>query len=325
MKPSLTYNAREYKTFAQMNDAQAPTHSPDNRKVTVALFALLAGAVCIGLSPILVRLSEVGPTATAFYRVWLGLPIMGIWMLLQSPSAVVRDPRPVTLKDKLFLLIPGVFFAGDLGFWHASIGMTTIANATLLCNLAPIHVTLVSAMLFGERFNRTFLFSLLLAIGGAAILVGASTGFGGAYVKGDVLALITSMFYAGYLLTVGRMRSRHSTITIMFWSSLMAGLVLLLPTVVLSGGELPVPATLQGWTVLITLALVSHLGGQGLIALALAHLSTAFTSVALLLQPVVSALLAWWLFGEALGVYQGLGGLVVMVSIYLARMASSRR
>lgn len=307
-----------------MNEAKARLRSPESRKVTTALVALLAGAVCIGLSPILVRLSEVGPTVTAFYRVWLGLPVMGLWMLMQSPRMGSKGSAPRPAREWMLLLLPGVFFAGDLGFWHASIGMTTIANATLLCNLAPIHVTLVSALIFGERFSRTFLFSLLLAISGAAILIGASSGFGGIYVKGDVLALITSLFYAAYLITVGRMRSRHSTITIMFWSSLMAGLVLLVPVMIQSGGTLPLPQTLNGWGVLITLALVSHLGGQGLIALALAHLSTAFTSVALLLQPVVSALLAWWLFGEALGAWQWLGGMVVMVSIYLARRASNR-
>ena len=292
------------------------------KRARQALIALIAGAVCIGLSPILVRLSEVGPVATAFYRVWLGLPLMWLWVRYERRRHRDVDIQPLPLRRLMLLLLPGVFFAADLGFWHSSIELTSIANATLLCNLAPIHVTLVSALFFGERFSRTFIVALLLAISGVAVLMGAGTGTVSGSLTGDLLALTASLFYAAYLLTVARMRSYYSAVTIMYWSSLMAGAVLLLPC--LLEAELPLPETVFGWVVLFTLALVSHLGGQGLIAWALAHLSTAFTSLGLLLQPVVASVLAWWLFGEMLGPAQWLGGLVVMASIYLARIASSR-
>ena len=93
-----------------MNEAKVPVRTPESSKVTAALVALLAGAVCIGLSPILVRLSEVGPTATAFYRVWLGLPVMGLWMLIQSPKAVSGESAPRPVREWMLLLLPGVFF-----------------------------------------------------------------------------------------------------------------------------------------------------------------------------------------------------------------------
>ncbi len=102
----------------------------------------------------------------------------------------------------------------------------------------------------------------------------------------------------------------------------MASIVLLLVSVFT--GAFDVPDTARAWSLLVVLALVSHLGGQGLIAYALAHLSTAFSSLSLLIQPVVSALLAWILFHEALGPIQMLGGIVVLSAIYLARKASSR-
>ena len=287
----------------------------------LALPALVVGAICIALSPILVRMSEVGPVVTAFYRVTLALPVMLVWMLLEKRRVVAQDQNIIG-GSPLWLLLPGVFFAGDLGFWHWSIQLTTIANATLLCNLAPIYVTLVSALLFRERFNRTFVFALVLAIAGAAVLMSSSTAFGGQYLRGDILGLITAVFYASYLLTVGRLRTRYSTATIMFWSSLMASIVLLLVSVLT--GVFALPGTPRAWVLLAVLALVSHLGGQGLIAYALAHLSTAFSSLSLLIQPVVSALLAWILFHEALGPVQMLGGIVVLAAIYLARMATSR-
>jgi drug/metabolite transporter (DMT)-like permease len=74
--------------------------------------------------------------------------------------------------------------------------------------------------------------------------------------------------------------------------------------------------------VLLALALLSHVGGQSLIAYALAHLPAAFSSVSLLLQPVAAALLAWLILSEALGLLQGLGGAVVLAGIAIARRGS---
>ena len=87
-------------------------------------------------------------------------------------------------------------------------------------------------------------------------------------------------------------------------------------------GERFLPVDMRGWLVLIALALVSHIGGQGLIAFALAHLPAAFSSVSLLLQPVLAALFAWLLLGELLGPSQALGGALVLLGILIARRES---
>ena len=296
--------------------------SDHGRNARLALFALIAGAIFIGLSPILVRLSEVGPVATAFYRVFLGLPLMLVWLSTMNRTVPEHDPAPISIRDRLLLLLPGVFFAGDLGFWHWSINLTTVANATLFANFAPIYVTLVSALVFKERFNRLFITALVLALVGAIVLMSSSANFSARHLQGDILGMITAVFYAGYLLTIGRLRARFSTITIMFWSSLTASLILF--PISWFTGVFSFPETVWGWLILIVLASVSHLGGQGLIAWALAHLSTAFSSLSLLIQPVFSALLAWMLFGEALGPIQIGGGLTVLFGIYLARRANNQ-
>ncbi len=292
------------------------------RTTRLALMALFAGAICIGFSPILVRLSTVGPMVTAFYRVFLALPFMLAWMLVDNRNVADLSTRKLLWSDHLLLLLPGVFFAGDLGFWHWSIKLTSVANATLFANFAPIHVTLVSAVLFGERFNRKFIAALVMSLLGAVILMSSSASVGNEHIRGDVMAMITAVFYAGYLLTIGRLRSRYSTGTIMFWSSLTTSLILF--PVSWFTGVFAMPDTSTGWLMLFLLAWVSHLGGQGLITYALAHLSTAFSSLSLLLQPVISAMLAWMLFGEALGPVQIAGGLVVLAGIYLARKSSKQ-
>jgi drug/metabolite transporter (DMT)-like permease len=98
--------------------------------------------------------------------------------------------------------------------------------------------------------------------------------------------------------------------------------VILFP-VALASGEQMMPSSAYGWGVLLGLALVTHAAGQGLIAYALAHLPATFSSVGLLLQPVVAAFFAWVLLSEPLVALQIAGGLVVLAAIWLARRASS--
>ncbi|MEK7245899.1 MAG: DMT family transporter, partial [Pseudomonadota bacterium] len=170
------------------------------------------------------------------------------------------------------------------------------------------------------RFTRLFLLGLALAIAGAGTLMGESLALSPATFAGDLLGVLTAVFYAGYILTVGRLRARLSTRTVMFWTTLISA-VLLLPAA-LASGEQMIPGSAAGWVTLLALALVSQALGQGLITYALAHLPAAFSSVSLLLQPVLAALLAWALFGEALGAVQGAGALAVLAGIVLARRGS---
>jgi drug/metabolite transporter (DMT)-like permease len=95
----------------------------------------------------------------------------------------------------------------------------------------------------------------------------------------------------------------------------------LLPVVLLTG-EVWLPQTTHGWSVLIGLALISHAGGQSLIAYALAHLPAAFSTVALSLQPAVAAWLAWVVLGEALSAGALAGAALLLVGIWLAGRAS---
>ncbi|MGI8427414.1 MAG: DMT family transporter, partial [Actinomycetota bacterium] len=139
---------------------------------------------------------------------------------------------------------------------------------------------------------------------------------------GDIYGVIASVFYSGYLLGVSRLRKRHSVFEVMWWTTLACA-VALLPIVWLSGEPIW-PKSRSGWAVLLGLALVSHVGGQGLIAWALAHLPAAFSSVSLLVQPVAAAVFAWVLLGEPFGVQQVVGGAVVLAGIVLCRLAMLR-
>lgn len=286
----------------------------------VAFALLIVGAAAIAFAPIFVRLSELGPIATAFHRMTLALPILGLWLWWGGRH---DDTPKLARREYLRLVLAGFFFAGDMSIWHTSIHYTTVANATLLANLAPIFVTLFGFVLFKDRFSRLFLGGMALAILGAVTLMGDSLQLSRQSFIGDVLGVITAAFYASYILAVGRMRARLATRVIMFWSTLFCA-VFLLPLTLASGEEM-FPETAYGWWVLAGLAITAQVFGQGLIAYALAHLPAAFSSVSLLFQPVIAALAAWMLFGEALGPMQGVGALVVLVGVALARQGSQKK
>lgn len=282
-----------------------------------ALAALLFGATCIALSPIFVRLSEAGPTATAFWRVALAVPVLWAFYFLKEKS----KPRRYAGRWPL-LLAAGVAFAGDLGFWHLSIKFTSVANSTLLANLASIFVTLAAWTFLRQRPSGVFLAGLACALTGVALLVHTSVGFSETRLLGDALGVLTAMFYAGYIFAVKGLRDRgETTLHLMAATSTITAL-LLLPAALASGEQL-FPVSAYGWSILAGLALISHAAGQGLIAYALAHLPATFSSVSLLLQPVMAALFAWILLSEALAPLQIAGGGVVLLGIYLARKGSS--
>ncbi len=284
-----------------------------------ALSALLAGAVGIAFAPIFVRLSELGPSATAFWRLALALPPLWLWVTVER-GRTVAPRQPSCMSDYRRMVAAGLFFAADLAVWHWSITFTSVANATLLANATPIFVTLAAWLWYGQQFTPTFIFGMGTAMAGATILAGASFRMSVQHLLGDALGLLTAVFYAGYILAVKELRDEFSAATIMTWSGVASALTLL-PVTLLSGEGL-IATTIGGWAVLVGLALISHVGGQGLIASALAPLPAAFSSVGLLLQPAVAALLAWIILGEPIGPWQALGGVIVLAGIVLARQGS---
>jgi len=297
-----------------VSDTALRSSSPSSAN-RLALAALLIGGAAIGGSPIFVRLSEVGPMATAFWRVALALLPLLVWSKVMDKTAT--DSRPAGLADYGLLVLPGVFLAADLAAWHLSLHMTSVANATLFANLAPIFVTLGSWLLFRAHVSGVFLAGLATALAGVVILKGGPAALGDGHLAGDATAAVAAVFYAGYILSIGRLRSRFSTNRIMIWSTASAA-VCIFPLAFFVEDSF-MPMALFGWAMLIGLAFISHAGGQGLIIYALAFLPPAFSSLTLLLQPVVAAVLAWLLLSEPVGLMQAIGGATVLAGIMVAR------
>ncbi len=281
-----------------------------------ALIVLLLGAMAIGWSPILVRLGGAGPAATGFWRLFFAMPWFLI--LIARPGAPGDGRR--ALRTPLIWL-GAAFFATDLGFWHYGIHFTSVANATVLSNLTPILVTIVAALAFKERPRPVFLIGLTVAVLGAVGMAVFKAGVGGrapSYL-GDILSVMTAVWYGGYFLVVRQARQSFSTVAVMLGSSLPGLPLLALAALLLGEGLWPVGA--GGWAAMAALGLV-HVCGQGAIAWALGRLPTALAAVVVLVQPVIAAALGWLIFAEAMTPLQALAAGLALVGVAIAQTAA---
>lgn len=303
-----------------MSDTPAAKSHVENRAFAV----LIAGALAIALSPIFVRLADIGPTSAAFWRVALAVPALLVLLPAEAGNAETRRARRAARGPSTYWLIglAGVLFAGDLFCWHLSITWTTIANATLLANFTPILVTLFGWLLFSQTPSRRFVGCLVIGVVGAALVSGGNPLGSTEGLKGDLMGLCTAGFYGAYILTVSRLRAYCTTGEIMAYSAIVSA-ILLLPVALIMEDQL-FATSMKGWAVLAGLALISHAAGQSMIAYALAHLTAAFSSLALLVQPIAAALLAWLLFDEAIGGLQALGGAIILASVAFARTGAKK-
>ncbi|SDQ79085.1 DMT family transporter [Brevundimonas sp. 374] len=273
-----------------------------------ALIVLLIAASVLGLAPILVRLTETGPAAAGFWRFLFALPLLTI--------LAAREPGGIATPSK-WALLAGLFFALDLSFWHYGIVMTSVANATVLCNLTPVVVTLFGWFVLKERPHRLFILALALAMGGAfAMAAGADGGQGTNPMLGDLFSLSVAVWYSGYFLAVQAARRTAGAMRVTFWATLLGAPLLLI--VALALGEAVIPAGPAGWAACVAMG-VMHVFGQGGVAWALGKLPASVTAVTILIQPVVAGLLGWWIFGETLTPAQALGGALVLGAIVLAQ------
>jgi drug/metabolite transporter (DMT)-like permease len=272
---------------------------------------------------VLVRLSDLGPFASGFWRLGFSVPVLGLIALLSAPTAR-KGGGPFSARDHALAAAAGVSFAADIACWHSALFYTSVTDATLIANLAPVFVAITSAIFFNERFGGRFAFGFALALAGAAALVMQKAGGAPPLDRffGDILSLGAAATYAIYMMLVGQLRRRHSAQTVVFYTTLVSGLILL--PVALASGQSLIPGSLYGLMILLAIALVAHVGGQGLLTYALGHLPASFSGMTQFLQTVVAALAAWALLAEPLSWGKAAAGAAILVGIVICRLASSR-
>lgn len=279
-------------------------------KSLLAYTALGVGVLALSFSAMFVRWADAPGPITAFYRLFFS-----IFLLL--PFFISRAKmNPATIsKATFFPLLAGVFTALDLALWTSALSYTTAANATLLGNTAPLWVALGTWLIFKQKLSREFWRGLAITLAGAALILGTDFILHPRFGLGDLMAIFTGFFYGGYYLFTEKSRARFDSVIHIWLVGVGASLSLFI--VNLSLGNTFTGYDSGTWLVFLSSAVVSQLIGYMALAYALGHLPASIVAPTMILQPVVTTLLAIPLLGEIPTIWQGIGGAIALAGIYI--------
>src|SRR5579872_5536402 len=151
--------------------------------------SLIVGIICISFSPIFVKLAVAPPITSGFYR------LFAAWVVL-APYCILKGNLKIARKDLLIAILGGVVFGADIAIWNISLTKISATISTLLANLAPVWVGLLSFLILRKRSGVLFWVGTWIAIFGMVILVGFQNILHLQFNIGLVYALIASLFYA---------------------------------------------------------------------------------------------------------------------------------
>lgn len=278
-----------------------------------AFAALIAGNIALSLGAMFVRMADTGPTASAFWRMTLALPVL-LFLAWRETGGRMPPRAAIWVASAA-----GIFFALDLTAWHVGILQTKVANATLFGNSASLLLVLWGIFLARTWPRGWRALAVFLAFAGSALLMGQSYELSPAYLAGDLLSLLAGVLYTVYVLLMLRVRD-----TLAPWTALAIASAVCVPVLLgtaLALGEAVMP---QNWTPIILLALTSQIIGQGLMIWSLPRFSPLVIGLTLLIQPASAALTGWLGFGETLTLIDIFGGMMVCAALVLIRLPSRR-
>lgn len=269
---------------------------------------LLFGILCISWSAILVKIADISGFGSGFYRLLIGtIGIIPVWLYFKKP---ITDRKGVKIA-----IICGILFGCDIALWNSSIMLSKATISTLLANLAPVWVGIGALLFMKEKPPKIFWIGTFISILGVIIIIGFNQVLAANINFGNVLAIIASMFYGAYLLTVSKGRISLDTFSFttisMLASTLVLGLICLFTSTPLWG------FSTTTWLALGTLGLVPQVLGWLAINQALGHIRPTVASVSLLSQTVFTAIFSVLILGEILSLHEIGGAVVVLIGIYL--------
>ena len=274
---------------------------------------LFIGAALISLSPVWVRLVDVAPSTSGFYRVLFGGAALVIYLL------VTRRRLQMTRRTWSLLIIASFFLSLDLWFWHRSVIYIGPGLSTLLANFQVFIMMIVGIVFLRQMPRPVQMFAVPLAFLGLILIIGLDwDALPKDYKLGVIFGLLTAAAYASYLLTLRKVREtstfRVPTREMAVVSVICA--VMLAATVLVEGQSLAIP-TIEDMGWLVAYGVLSHCLGWLFIVSSLSEVSTVEAGLALLLQPTLSFVWDVLFFSRPMTAMELLGAGIALIAIYL--------
>jgi len=279
---------------------------------------LLVGILSISTGSILARLAKAPALTVGAWRVMLATVLLTPWAL----PAARREWPQLERRDWLHILLSGTALALHFSTWITSLEMTTVASSVLLVQTNPIWVGLVTHFLLGERASRRTALAIGLAVIGAAVLSYGDIELSQRALYGDLLALVGALGGSAYLLFARSVRRKLSTIAFVWPCYGTCGILLILLALITGQPLVGYPA--QSMLVFVALAIFPQILGHSSFNMALGYFSPIFVTLALLFEPLGAGLLAWLILSEVPQPTAVLGGLLIMIGVYIAAREEQR-
>ena len=282
------------------------------------VFIILFAICCLASGGIFVRISQTGPVMTGAYRSILAIPFLFVALMLEKTDKTIRYRMKMNTNDFIKCMLAGLFLALDLCCWNISFMYTTLAESNLLANLVPFIIAPISYFILKEKVSSKIIIPGCGALFGLYFLMLYGKNISISHTHGNFLALLTAFFYAMFLLTSKNLRDRYSATLIMIYVSLSCFVILSM--VAFARHEVLIPRSYEGVVILLVLAVTSQIGGQTLLAYSIKYVPLKLSTIFILLQPVIATLYAWLIFRESLAWNQVVGGIIIMISIFYAKL-----
>ena len=276
-----------------------------SESTTAGLAAVIVGTIAWGSTGIFVKEIGLAALPLTFYRLWLGVVLLGALLLVRR--------RPLGLAVMLRSVLPGLFLAADIALFFSALKLTSVAVATVIGALQPALVLMVAGRLFGERVGWRVVIWTVVSIGGiAAVAVGPGVPRG-EHLTGDALAVGSLLAFTGYWLASKRAIGVSADSDRYTFSVMLVAAVAMTPVALLCGEPLA-PVRPADWFWLVLLALVP---GSGHLLFNFAHrfVDVSVSSVVSAGNPIIASLLALLVLGEPLDAVQVAGGIVAVLAI----------
>jgi len=274
------------------------------------IFLELIAVAFLATGGIFIRICSIDPVNCGFYRVLFSMPFL--YPFAKKQFYLLQK------KDVILLLISGIFFATDIALANMGFLYTSVANVNLLSTLTPLTIVPVSFLMFKEKFPGFYGIVAFIALVGGVLLIGGKIRPTLSNYFGDILALLSSVFYAIFFLIVYKMRERIQGSTILFVTGISSLITLFGYSYFLEGFQIPTNG--KDFLCVFGISVCMQIIGQNLMTWCQGNVSVNISSIVGLMQPAFAAIYSWMIFREALTGMEILGIFIVALGVYLVKL-----
>ncbi|KDN56575.1 DMT family transporter [Flavobacterium seoulense] len=269
--------------------------------------ALALGILCISIFPILVRLHLTSGLISAFYRMFIAAVLLLPYVIFSGKFKLPHH------RITFLAVVGGLVFATDIAIWNIAIQKSSATQATLLANLSPVWVGIGSFLVLKNKPSVNFWIGTAIALFGMVTLVGYETFVQFNFDLAFILAILSGMLYATYILISKNLLTKVDILSFMsivlVSSSLFLGLVCIISEENFTG------FSNTAWMVLFIQGAICQLMAWLLISYSTQHLQATRVSLSLLGQAVLATLLAWIFLDEKMSWFRIIGAVFLLLGI----------